>query len=1089
MTHGVRSCATAFGAACGVIAATALPALAQGAAEPTLAGLQKSLDMAWMLLAAALVLMMQFGFLLLEAGMVRSKNTINVAQKNVLDLAVSITAFLGLGFMLAFAPGNGLPWGSDASFLFLSGLDSWQVAFFAFHVMFCGTAATIVSGAVAERMRLSSYLISSAVLAGLVYPVFVHWAWGAALAPSSSAFLANAGFVDFAGSTVVHATGGWVALAACLVLGARIGRFDAEGRPVRIAGHNPVMAASGTLVLFVGWIGFNGGSTLSATPAIAGVIANTIVAGGAGGVAGYLLGWRQDGVVLPEKTMSGTLGGLVAVTAGCMVLEPLGALAVGLTGGIAAILGNQFLERRCGVDDAVGAIGVHAFAGVAGTLALALLAPEANLPLGNRFAQFQVQAIGVAVNFAWTFGTALAFFWMLDRLQGIRVSRHAEIVGLNEAEHATRMGIGHVEKALGRLVSGNADLNMRLAPNPGDDAETLTRLFNELMDRIQAEEENRATAKWAARDLEEAERLSALAEATFEAIWIVRDGLIVDGNVRLRDLFGEPVETLRGRPALKLFPVEQREAARVALAGESGEPFETEIVGAGGVRVPVEIRGRTITYRGAASQIVCLVDLRERKDAEERIRHLALHDPLTGLPNRALFNERLAAMVAAADAIRSQSALLLVDLDRFKDINDVYGHPAGDLVIRTAAERIRALGEPGVTVARLGGDEFAVLLPAIDFANQAADFAYRLVAQLIRPIALQDGRVVRVGASVGVVICPRDGHEPALLISRADIALYQAKKSGRNTYCVFEPGMDDFLTRRRLLEADLALAISRAEFELHFQPRVNITEDRIVSYEALLRWRHPRRGSVEPSDFIPIAEQSGKIVEIGEWVLRAACVAARDDLAGARVSVNVSPVQFRQKTFVEMVETVLRETRVDPALIEIEITEGVLIDDDRRAHAILKALKALGLAIAMDDFGTGYSSLSYLGRFPFDTIKIDRSFVRELGTSENARAIVQSIIGLGHGLKMNLIAEGVETLEEAGMLAAMGCQELQGFLLGRPAPLGDAGHPSQSEIADILRRARALNPQTTGPDAAGQLHLAARTLREAAVAAGQRRAG
>jgi len=1084
MKRVLRGCAAAGSAACGLLAAATLPALAQEA--PTLDGLQRNLDMAWTLLAAALVLTMQFGFLLLEAGMVRSKNTINVAQKNVLDLAVSITAFLGVGFMLAFAPGNGLPLGSDPSFLFLAGMDPWQVAFFVFQVMFCGTAATIVSGAVAERMRLSSYLISSAVLAGLLYPVFVHWTWGGALAPSGSAFLGNAGFVDFAGSTVVHATGGWIALAACLVLGPRIGRFDANGRPVRIAGHNPVMAASGTLVLFVGWIGFNGGSTLSATPAIAHIIANTVVAGGAGGVAGFLLGWRQDGVVLPEKTMAGTLGGLVAVTAGCMVLQPLGAVAIGLIGGVAAILGNEFLERRCGIDDAVGAIGVHAFAGVAGTLALALLAPVANLPLGGRLAQVEIQAIGVAVNFAWSFGTALAFFWLLDRIQGIRVSRHAEIVGLNEAEHATRMGIGHVEQALGRLVSGNADLNMRLAPNPGDDAETLTRLFNELMDRIQAEEENRASAKWAARDLEEAERLSALAEATFEAIWIVQDGLIVDGNDRLRDLFGEPVEALRGRPALKLFSVEQREAAREALAGDQTDPFETEIVGDGGAPVPVEIRARTITYRGAASQIVCLVDLRERKDAEERIRHLAMHDPLTGLPNRALFNERLAAMTAAADAIRGQGALLLVDLDRFKDINDVYGHPAGDLVIRTAAERIRSIGGPDVTVARLGGDEFAVILPGIDFANQAADFAYRVVSQLILPIALSDGRVVRVGASVGLAICPRDGHEPALLISRADIALYQAKKSGRNTYCVFETGMDDFLARRRLLEADLALAIERDEMELHFQPRVNITENRIVSYEALLRWRHPKRGLVGPADFIPIAEQSGKIIQIGEWVLRAACAAARDDLAGARVSVNVSPVQFRQKTFVEMVETVLRETAVDPALIEIEVTEGVLIDDDLRAHAILKALKALGLTIAMDDFGTGYSSLSYLGRFPFDTIKIDRSFVRELSTSQNARAIVDSIIGLGRGLRMNLIAEGVETLEEAGILASIGCQELQGFLLGRPAPLGDAGHPSQAEIADIVRRARALHPDAVGPDMAGGLRQAARAMRQAAA---QRRAG
>ena len=1040
---------------------------------PTLESLQTNLDMAWTLMAAGLVLMMQLGFLMLEAGMVRSKNTINVAQKNILDFAVSIAAFSSVGFMLAFGPNVGLPFGFDPGYVLLSGLDSWQTGFFVFQVMFCGTAATIVSGAVAERMKLSMYLVSSAVLAGIIYPVFAHWAWGDAVAPSAAAWLGNAGFVDFAGSTVVHGTGGWIALAACIMIGPRIGRFDEHGRPVRIAGHNPVTAAAGTLVLFVGWIGFNGGSTLAVTPALPSVIANTVLAGGAGGLAGYLLGWRQDGVVFPEKTMTGMIGGLVAVTAGCMVLDAGGAAVVGALGGSVAILANGWLLRRWKIDDAVGAIGVHAFSGVAGTLALALLAPVENLPTAARWAQLQIQATGVAANFAWVFPTALALFWLLDRTRGIRVDREAEIMGLNEAEHATRMGIGHVETALSALVSGDADLNMRLAPSPGDDAEALTHLFNALMDNLQAEEESRAEARMAARDVEEAERLSALAEATFEAIWILRDGRLVDGNHRLETLLGESLDYLRGHDALSLFPAEHRESAALAMRCDCDEPFETEIIDAHGSRIPIEIRGRVITYKGAPSQVCCLVDLRTRKGAEERIRHLALHDTLTGLPNRTLFNERLAVTVAAADDIHGMAALLLVDLDRFKDVNDVYGHPAGDLVIRNAAERMLAIGYPGITVARLGGDEFAILLPSIDFANQAADFAFRIVSQLILPITLADGHVVRVGASVGVAICPRDGKDPAQMISRADIALYEAKKSGRNTYCVFKPGMDDLLVRRRLLEADLAVAIERDELALHFQPRVNLEERRIVSYEALLRWRHPTRGTISPSDFIPIAEQSGKIIQIGEWVIRTACLAARDQFGGARISVNVSPVQFRQRMFVEMVEGVLRETGVDPRLIEIEVTEGVLIDDDVRAQAILKSLKALGLTLALDDFGTGYSSLSYLGRFPFDTIKIDRSFVRELTTSQSARAIVETIIGLGRGLKMNLIAEGVETLEEAGILAAIGCQELQGYLLGHPAPFGAAGHPTPERIADIVTRALAL--VDPGPEAP---HGTARATRE-----------
>ncbi len=515
------------------------PAAAQ---ELTLEALKLDLDFVWMLVAAGLVLMMQAGFLLLEAGMVRSKNSINVAQKNFLDMAVSIVAFGGVGFMFAFGPSGRFPVGLDGDFFFLSHLTPWQIGYFVFQVMFCGTAATIVSGAVAERMRLVSYMICSVAVAAIIYPVFVHWAWGSALFDNASAFLGNMGYVDFAGSTVVHATGAWVALAACIIMGPRIGRFDDNGKPQRITGHSPVLTAAGALLLFVGWIGFNGGSTTAATPAIAHIIANTVLAAGTGGVAGYLIGWYADGAVFPEKAISGMLGGLVAITAGCMVLDQRGALIVGAIGGAAALWGNSVIEEEFKIDDAVGAIGVHGFAGVAGTLSLALLAPVANLPLGNRFDQLQVQALGATVNFIWAFGVGYAFFWLLNRISAIRVSESEEVLGLNEAEHSTRMGIGHVEQALGALVHGNADLDMRLPAVRGDESESLTNLFNELMESLQKEEIARGKAAMVVRDEEEAERLSALADATFEAIWIHRDGRIIDGNRKLEELFDMPLE-------------------------------------------------------------------------------------------------------------------------------------------------------------------------------------------------------------------------------------------------------------------------------------------------------------------------------------------------------------------------------------------------------------------------------------------------------------------------------------------------------------------------------------------------------------------
>ena len=1026
------------------------PACAQ---DLTLAALKQDLDFVWMLVAAGLVLMMQAGFLLLEAGMVRSKNSINVAQKNFLDMAVSIVAFGAVGFMFSFGVSGWFPVGLGGDFFFLSELTPWQIGFFVFQVMFCGTAATIVSGAVAERMRLVSYMVCSVVVAAIIYPVFVHWAWGNALFDNGSAFLANMGYVDFAGSTVVHATGAWVALAACIVMGPRIGRFDENGKPLRITGHSPVLTAAGALLLFVGWIGFNGGSTTAATPAIAHIVANTVLAAGAGGVAGYLLGWYADGAVFPEKAVSGMLGGLVAVTAGCMVLDLQGALLVGAIGGAAALWGNSIIEEDFRIDDAVGAIGVHGFAGVAGTLALALLAPVANLPLGNRFDQLQVQAVGATVNFVWAFGLGYAFFWSLNRFAAIRVTEEEEVLGLNEAEHATRMGIGHVERALGSLVHGTADLDMRLPAVRGDESETLTSLFNALMDSLQKEEIARGEAAMVMREEEEAERLSALANATFEAIWIHRDGRIVDGNRKLGELFDMPLERLIGCRIMDLIGAPYRERAEEALGNSIAEPFEAQVLSCNGEAIPVEMRGREISYRGAPARIGCLVDLRERKDVERRIRHLALHDPLTGLPNRALFTERLEQMAMQADGDVAQGAVLVIDLDRFKDINDVHGHPAGDTVIKTTADRLRSMTGPADTIARLGGDEFAMLVPGLAFANQAADLAFRIVHQLGQPIQVNDSTMVRPGASVGVALCPRDGRDPEKLVSRADTALYQAKNSGRNTYCVFEDGMDALIEKRRLLEADLSDALDRDEFELHFQPRVSVDGYRIISYEALIRWNHPVKGLISPADFIPIAERSGRIVPIGDWVLRSACRMAKEHFGTARVSVNVSPVQFRQKDFVETVARALEATGFDAARLEIEITEGVLIDDDQRARRILDQLKALGVSIALDDFGTGYSSLGYLSRFPFDTIKIDRSFVHEMTTSENARAIIRTIIGLGDGLNINVVAEGVEVVEEVSLLANSGCRELQGFLLGRPVPIGKLGEFDSEAIADIMREA------------------------------------
>ncbi|MAP94113.1 MAG: diguanylate cyclase [Ponticaulis sp.] len=1025
-------------------------AYAQSAISPPETDIQGLLDSVWVIIAAVLVMLMQIGFLLLEAGMVRSKNSINVAMKNVMDFCVSTLAFAAVGFMLAFGASSILAVGWDMQMIGLNDLDARGIIFFIFQAMFCGTAATIVSGGVAERMRLSAYTLGSLFIGGLIYPIFVHWSWGAALGPNDGAFLGNMGFVDFAGSTVVHATGGWLTLAACLILGSRSGRFQNDGKPVRFSGHSAVLASTGAIFLFVGWIGFNGGSTIKADMSIGPIIAATLLAGSAGTVAGYIWTMTRDRAVLPEKVLCGMIGGLVAVTAGCAILSPGSAIIVGLIGGVVSNGLNHLLERYLKVDDAVGAIGTHAGAGVVGTLLLAFLAPEASLPLANRWDQFLVQLTGVGLNFVWAFGSGLAFFYLLRESMGIRVADGAEERGLNESEHDTRIGIGHVEEAMDELVRGTADLNVRLPVDAGDEAERLILTFNALLDNLQQIEHERSEARDAQRAVEEAERLSALADATFEALCLSVGDIIVDGNAALSRLLNMPLEEIMDRPLTDFFRHDDMGVLDNLSRSEVSSTCDLNILDKKGQIIPVEVRGRNIVLRGRVTRVLAIVDVRERRKAEERIRYLAQHDPLTGLPNRALFNDRLGHMIDRTVKQGTLSAVVLIDLDRFKDVNDLYGHAAGDEVLKVTSERLMASVGPRDTVARLGGDEFAILQIGITFANQARDLALRLVHDLNQSILLPDGVKVSVGASVGIALCPRDGIEDVGLITRADTALYHAKSQGRNRYAMFEAGMDDHVRHRQLLELDIAIALENEQFEVHYQPRLDTKTGEIASYEALLRWEHPSRGKVSPADFIPVAEGCGQIIKIGKWVLRRACVDAASGASQGRVSVNASPLQFRDRNFIETVRDALEFSGLAPERLEIEITESVLIDDDQRALKVFSRLKELGVKIALDDFGTGYSSLGYLSRFPFDTIKIDRSFVQGLKDSENGHEIIGTIIRLGRALNMNIVAEGVETVDAFAALVEFGCDEIQGYLVGAAVPIAQLQREAPDYVARLL---------------------------------------
>ncbi|MFB2567587.1 putative bifunctional diguanylate cyclase/phosphodiesterase [Rhizobium sp. IMFF44] len=424
-------------------------------------------------------------------------------------------------------------------------------------------------------------------------------------------------------------------------------------------------------------------------------------------------------------------------------------------------------------------------------------------------------------------------------------------------------------------------------------------------------------------------------------------------------------------------------------------------------------------------------DVTEHRDAERQITHLALHDPLTDLPNRAALRKELDNLLDAHRASHSPFAVLCLDLDRFKEVNDLFGHNAGDSLLCTTASRLRAVAEPAF-IARLGGDEFMVLAE-LD-VNSASDLADRFIAALSEDVDIEGTRI-RIGASVGVAFFPADGDSAATLMNNADAALYRAKAEGRGTARFFEPQMDQWLREKRALQRDLHAALAQQELAVFYQPQANIGGD-VVGFEALLRWNHPTRGNVPPSVFIPIAEEGSLIIELGEWVLREACKEAASWPNELQIAVNLSPVQFKHGDLSDLVRSILRDTGLSPDRLELEITEGVLIDDFERAIATLGRLKGLGVRIAMDDFGTGYSSLSYLQSFPFDKIKIDQSFIRKAEQSQSA-AIIRAVIGLGRGLDLPIIAEGVESEAQLAFLTREACDQVQGYLVGRPRPISD----------------------------------------------------
>jgi diguanylate cyclase (GGDEF)-like protein len=425
-------------------------------------------------------------------------------------------------------------------------------------------------------------------------------------------------------------------------------------------------------------------------------------------------------------------------------------------------------------------------------------------------------------------------------------------------------------------------------------------------------------------------------------------------------------------------------------------------------------------------------DITDRRQAEARIAHMALHDALTDLPNRTHFRKEVESRLAHLG--RSERfAVLYLDLDNFKTINDTLGHTIGDKLLSLVGERLRACMRGPDSIARLGGDEFGLVEGSVTQPHDAAALASRIIEALAGSFDL-DGHQVVVGASIGIAIAPTDAADSDQLLKNADMALYRAKADGRGIHRFFEPEMDARMQARHALEIDLRKAIVNGEFELYYQPLVRLETEQICGFEALIRWNHPTRGTIPPLQFIPLAEETGLIVPMGEWVLRQACAEAARWPSGIRVAVNVSPAQFRKPGLSQVVISALASSGLEATRLEVEITESVLLLNSESTLATLHQLRGLGVRISMDDFGTGYSSLSYLRSFPFDKIKIDGTFVHDLASSTDSMAIVRAVAGLGSSLRMTTTAEGIETRAELDHLKREGCTEGQGFLFGRPTP-------------------------------------------------------
>jgi Amt family ammonium transporter len=1003
------------------------------------------LDHLWLLISTTFVFLMQVGFLCLESGRTRSKNNINVAAKNVTDFIVSACVFWLFGFGLMFGPSIG-GWVGSGEFLFGQNNTPYQILFFLFQMMFCSTAATLMSGAVAERMRFSGYIYITIILSAVIYPLVGHWVWSSAFIEGNQGWLEKLGFVDFAGSSVVHSVGGWVALAAVLVIGPRLGRFQSSHSFP--SGSNLPMAALGTMLIWFGWFGFNGGSALMFDDLVPIIILNTCLAGIWGGLATTFLHQISKRYVDVGSSLNGIIAGLVGVTAGCHAVSPVEAACIGILAGAIAHYGSELLDKL-EIDDALKVIPTHLFAGILGTLAVGLFGDPLILGTGlSMIEQLEVQLIGVVTIGVFSFGLSYVLIVLINRRYPLRVSEKDEIKGLNVSEHhATTELIELLDEMQTHQKDGNYSFPVK--EEPFTEVGQIAKKYNQVISKVSQEMQARERAIDQFKLSEK--RKSAILDSSMDCIISINPkGHIIEFNPAAERTLGILKDHIAGLGFIDNFAIdEDKDAYQTSLRHQFSDVnglvldrrTKVELKRASGQTFPAEI---TITSAKVSMDkrlefTLHLRDITQEQKIQSRLHFLAYKDPLTHLSNRTHLMRELNLAVNDAKQNNDVIALFFLDLDNFKKINDTLGHKAGDFLLVQVATRLNMVCREEDIVARLGGDEFIIVVRGELTPETISEKAQQVLSVLRDAIVIEE-KNYHIPSSIGVAISESGRVSPDELIQQADIAMYHAKASGRDNYQLYTQLMGEKALQEGDYERRIHAALELNQLSMVYQPKVT-ADGSLVSLEALIRWHHPTIGHISPAEFIPIAEQSNLIVAIGEFVIVSALSTLKEwfeqGYQVVPVSINIAGRHLISPEFLPFIKSQLEQHDIDGKYIEIEITESMLIQDIDTCVSVLNELKLLNCRVSVDDFGTGYSSLSYLKKLPLDILKIDRSFVAECDVKKEDAEICATIVNLAKSLKLTPIAEGIETQSQLATLQKMGCEYFQGFYFYRPQSAKD----------------------------------------------------